>query len=104
MWSGSIAANAAIAAAPRVFDVRAFGAAGDGKTLDSSAINAAIGAATAAGGGTAHFPEGTYLSGSIRLSNNIALYLDHGATLEATTDPKAYDAPEPNEWGDKIQY
>ena len=102
----SVCANPALAAtgSPGAFDVRAFGATGDGQTLDTPAINAAIEAAAATGGGTVHFSAGTYLSGSIRLTNNIALYLDQGATIEAASDPKAYDAPEPNEWGDKFQY
>ncbi|MGD0200762.1 MAG: glycoside hydrolase family 28 protein [Bryobacteraceae bacterium] len=81
-----------------VFDVRAYGATGDGRTLDTAAINKAIDAAHAAGGGTVQFPAGTYLSGSIHLQSNIALYLDHGATIEATADPEAYDPPEPNAW------
>ena len=88
-------------AAPRVYDVQAFGAKGDGKTLDTDAINKAIEAAAAAGGGTVHFPAGTYLSFSIRLKSNIALYLDQGSTILAA-DPAehkgAYDMPEPNEW------
>jgi polygalacturonase len=83
------------------FDVRAFGAKGDGKTLDSPAINQAIDAASAAGGGTVFFPAGSYRSFSIRLKNHIALYLDQGATIIAA-DPKdgdgKYDPPEPNEW------
>ncbi|HEX8142418.1 MAG TPA: glycoside hydrolase family 28 protein [Pyrinomonadaceae bacterium] len=84
-----------------VYDVRAFGARGDGKTLDTTAINSAIDAAAAAGGGTVRFPAGTYLSFSIHLKSNITLYLDQGATLLAA-DPKeakgSYDMPEPNEW------
>src|ERR1051325_3987365 len=84
-----------------VYDVRAFGARGDGKTLDTASINKAIDAAAAAGGGTVRFPAGTYLSFSIHLKSNIALYLDQGATILAA-DPKeakgAYDLPEPNEW------
>ncbi len=52
---------------PAFFDVRHYGAKGDGTALDSKAINAAIGAAAAAGGGTVYFPAGGYLSGSIRL-------------------------------------
>src|SRR5262249_10415801 len=82
-------------------DVRGFGAKGDGKTLDTDAINKAIEAAAAAGGGTVRFPAGAYLSFSIRLKSNIALYLDAGATILAA-DPAeakgAYDLPEPNEW------
>src|SRR5690606_36975338 len=49
------------------FDVRTYGAAGDGVKLDTAAINAAIAAAAAAGGGRVFFPAGNYLSHSIRL-------------------------------------
>ncbi|HEX8138086.1 MAG TPA: glycoside hydrolase family 28 protein [Pyrinomonadaceae bacterium] len=84
-----------------VYDVRAFGARGDGKTLDTVSINRAIERAAAAGGGTVRFPAGTYLSFSIHLKSNITLYLDQGATILAA-DPKldkgSYDLPEPNEW------
>src|SRR5262245_34086924 len=62
-----------------VFDVKQYGAAGDGKTLDSPAINKAIDAANAAGGGTVYLTAGTYLSGSIHLKSNVTLYLDQGA-------------------------
>src|SRR5712692_8960174 len=68
------------ASAAGVFDVRSFGATGDGKTIDTAAINKAIEAAASAGGGTVRFPAGTYLCFSIHLRSNIALYLDHGAT------------------------
>src|SRR6266704_4353957 len=64
-------------------NVRQFGAKGDGATTDSPAINRAIDAAAAAGGGTVFFPAGVYLSYSIRLKSNITLYLDHGATIVA---------------------
>ncbi len=87
--------------AVQVYDVRSFGARGDGRTLDTAAINQAIEAAAAAGGGTVHFPAGTYPSFSIRLKSNVSLHLDPGATLLAA-DPSSgngrYDAPEPNEW------
>lgn len=85
-----------------VFDVKSYGAKGDGKALDSPAINQAIEAASAAGGGTVHFPAGTYVTGSIRLRSNLALQFDPGSTLEASADPSAYDAPEANQW-DKFQ-
>jgi len=83
------------------FDVRKFGAKGDAKALDSPAINKAIDAAAAAGGGTVLFTAGTYRSFSIRLKSNVALYLDQGATILAA-DPRdgdgKYDPPEPNQW------
>ena len=80
------------------FDVRTFGAKADGKTGDRDAINKAIEAAAAAGGGVVYFPAGIYLTGSIRLKSNISLHFEHGTTLEASSDPAAYDAAEPNQW------
>lgn len=87
-----------------VYSVKAFGATGDGKTIDTPSINKTIDAAAAAGGGTVYFPAGNYLSVSIHLKSNIALYLDQGATIIAadTSDDAKYDPPEPNEW-DKYQ-
>jgi polygalacturonase len=72
---------------PGVYDVRTFGAAGDGKTLDTPAINQAIARAASAGGGTVHFPAGTYLCYSIRLQSAVSLYLDAGATILAASVP-----------------
>jgi polygalacturonase len=96
-------ASAAATSPAADFDIRAFGATGDGKTLDTAAINKAIDAAAAAGGGTVRFPAGNYLSYSIHLKSNIALLLDQGATLIAADSPTegaggGYDHAEPNEW------
>ncbi len=89
------------------YDVRAFGAAGDGKTIDSSAINRAIEAAASAGGGTVHFPAGSYLCYSIRLNSNVALCLDQNAVIIAAdpTSPGSggYDLAEPNTAWDAYQ-
>ncbi len=82
-------------------NVRSFGATGDGKTLDTDAINSAIDSAAARGGGTVYFPAGTYLSFSIRLKSHIRLHLDQGATLLAASPAEhrgRYDSPEDNEW------
>lgn len=77
------------------FNVRDFGATGDGKTLDHVAINKAIEAAAAQGGGTVLVPAGNYLCGSIRLKSNIHLIIDAGATIVgAPQSMKAYDAEE----------
>ncbi len=70
-----------------IFNVRTFGAAGDGVSIDSPAINRAIEAAVAVGGGTIYFPAGTYASYSIRLKSHISLHLDAGATLLAASVP-----------------
>jgi polygalacturonase len=83
-----------------VFDVRAFGATGDGKTIDTQAINNAIDAAAAAGGGTVRFSAGTYASFSIHLKSNVQLYLGPGATILSADTPATggggYDPAEPN--------
>jgi polygalacturonase len=88
------------------YDIKSYGAMGDGKTIDSPAINKAIEAAVAAGGGTVYFPAGTYLSYSIHLKSNIALKLDQGATLMAAQagEQGGYDTAEPNPWGDERHY
>jgi len=78
-----------------------------GKTLDTDAFNKAIEAASAAGGGTVEVPAGTYLSFSIRLKSHITLHLDQGCVIVGATEAPgfgAYDAAEPNDWGDKFQY
>jgi polygalacturonase len=79
------------------FDVRAFGAKGDGATLDTDAINKAIAAAHDAGGGTVRFSAGTYLSTSIHLQSNVGLFIDHGASIVAAdVSAGPYDEPERN--------
>ena len=98
--AGSLTAQPvpATAANPAAYNVREFGAVGDGKTLDSPAINKAIEVCAQKGGGTVYVPPGTYLSGSIHLKSNIHLYLDAGATiLGAPQEMNAYDPPEPFE-------
>ena len=97
-----LAALAACCLNAAVFDVTAFGAKGDGKTQNREAINKAIEAAAAAGGGTVEFPAGTWLTGSLRLRSNVTLRLERGAVIEASSEVSAYDEPEPNQW-DKFQ-
>src|ERR1022692_3729119 len=100
-----LAIAAGLVAAPLragVFPYTTLFRSGDGKTPDRDAINRAIDAAAAAGGGTVYFPAGTYVTGSIRLRSNLTLQLEHGTTLEASADPAAYDAAESNQW-DKFQ-
>jgi polygalacturonase len=87
-----------------LFDVRSYGAKGDGITDDTSAINQAIAAASDAGGGTVELGAGTYLAGSIHLKSDIALQLDPGSSIVASSDGTAYDAPEENSWGDTLHY
>ena len=74
----------------RIYDVMEFGAAGDGKTLDTAAINRTIDACHAAGGGTVYLPPGTYLSGMVILQSNVTLYLEAGATLLGSKEISDY--------------
>jgi polygalacturonase len=85
-------------------DVKSFGAKGDGKTIDSYAINRAIEAVASCGGGTVYFPPGNYLSYSIRLKSHIRLFLDAGAKIIAAfpSASEGYDEAEPNEY-DRFQ-
>ncbi|MCD6175605.1 MAG: hypothetical protein J7K65_07560 [Planctomycetes bacterium] len=60
---------------PTVFNVKSYGAVGDGEKLDTPAINSAIEACNQSGGGMVHFPPGTYLSGSVRLKYFLSLFM-----------------------------
>ena len=71
-----------------IYNVCRYGATGDGKTVDTPAINAAMQAAADAGGGTIVFPAGTYICFTIRLRSNIDLYLSNGCTILAADSPK----------------
>ena len=78
-----------------VYNVKDYGAKGDGKTLDHVVINKAIEAANKVGGGQVVLPAGTYLCGSIRLKSNVDLHLMAGAKiLAAPAEMKAYDESE----------
>ena len=111
--SGRESVPASSAASQGIFDVRKYGATGDGKTVDSPAVNHAIEAAAAAGGGVVVFPAGTYLCFSIRLKSHVHLHLQQGSTILAADSPRVgeqtgynggvYDAAEPKTAWDAYQ-
>ncbi len=80
-------------AAIGTFNIRDFGAVGDGATSDSRAINAAVEACSKAGGGQVLFPPGRYLSGTVHLRSHVALFLEAGARLVGTTNLADYQFP-----------
>ena len=101
--AGAALAAAALVAVPvaiayagaGTFNVRDYGATGNGSTFDDDAIDQAISAAASGGGGgTVVFPAGTYLSRTIHLQSNVTLQLDSGSTILAASS--GMDAPESN--------
>ncbi len=86
------------AGAAATFNVKDYGAKGDGKAVDSPAIDKAIAAASAANGGVVEIPSGTYLARSIHLKSNITINLQAGSKIIASGS--GMDAPEPNPYDD----
>ena len=74
----------------RRFNVRDYGATGDGVHLDMPAIQAAVDAACAAGGGIVLLPPGVYRTGTVRLNSGVQLHLDEGATILGSTNRTHY--------------
>jgi len=87
-----------------LYDPLQFGARGDGKALDSSAINAAIDACNRAGGGMVYLRPGVYRSGTVILKSNVTLYVEAGATILGSLNLDDYTAmPGPPAKGDANQ-
>jgi len=74
----------------RIFDVREYGAVGDGRTIDTQAIQKAVDACSQAGGGTVLVEGGVYVIGTIMLKSHIELRLASTANLKGTTDISLY--------------
>jgi len=73
-----------------VFNIREYGAKGDGHTLDTKAIDKAVAACVKAGGGVVLVPAGTYVIGTIRLYSNVELRLGPGSVLLASANTNDY--------------
>ena len=100
-----LALVASASAQKAVYNVRDYGAKGDGVTDNTKAINTAIETAAQNGGGTVYFPAGRYLSYTIHLRSHLTLYLDNGAVLIGAKEEKGagYDLPEKPTWYSKFQ-
>jgi polygalacturonase len=94
-----LASAVATAAASAVFDVRDFGAVGDGTTLETAAMARAVAAASGAGGGTVLVPPGRYLTGTIELKSHVTFEIAGGATLLGSENPADYPTTK-SVWGD----
>jgi len=86
----TLGANGHAQSAGAIRDVASYGANPDGRTLNTKAINQAIRACSAAGGGTVLFPAGQYLTGSIELLKNVTLRLEAGAVIVGSTNLEDY--------------
>jgi polygalacturonase len=75
---------------PLVFNILDYRAKGDGVTINTKSIQAAIDACSKSGGGTVWFPAGRYVSGTIYLKSHITLHLEAGAVLEGSRNLKDY--------------
>src|SRR3984957_655886 len=74
----------------RIYNIRDFGATGDGKTLDTAAVQAAVDACAADQGGTVMVPAGSFVIGTIELKSNVTLHISAGGKLLGSTDGKQY--------------
>ena len=78
----------------RTYNIRDFGAKGDGVTLDTVAVQAAIDACNRDQGGTVLVPAGVFAIGTVELKSNVTLFLAASAKLLGTADGKQYHAAE----------
>lgn len=76
----------------RVYNIRDFGANGDGTALDTAPVQSAIDACARDGGGTVLVPAGTFHIGTIELKSNVTLHLAASATLLGSADGRQYQA------------
>jgi len=76
----------------KVFNIKDFGAKGDGKTVNTEFINKAIEACEQAGGGMVVVPKGTFMTGTVVMKSNVNLYLEEGSILKGMNDLSAYKA------------
>src|SRR5262249_526158 len=75
-----------------VYNIRDHGAKGDGTTLDTAALQAAIDTCTGDGGGTVLVPAGAFHIGAIELKSNVTLRIAAGGKLLGSADGKQYHA------------
>lgn len=74
----------------RTFLVTSYGAVGDGKTLNTAALQKALDVCAQAGGGTVNIPAGRFLTGPLTLGSALNLHLQSGATLLMSDDPAQF--------------
>jgi polygalacturonase len=73
-----------------MFNIRDFGAKGDGKTMNTTAINKAVESCNNKGGGTVVVPPGNFVTGTVVLRSNVNFHLEPGAVLTGSRDTSDY--------------
>jgi hypothetical protein len=91
-YSQTPSANSASDLGTRVYNVRDYGAKGDGTTLDTAAVQAAIDACTHDGGGTVLVPAGVFQIGTVELKSNVTFHIAASGKLLGSADGKQYHA------------
>lgn len=84
------------------FNVKDYGATGKKTELATTAIQAAIDAAAAQGGGQVYVPPGEYLSGTIILKDNITLWIEAGATIFGSRKEEDYSPDHRDHFGNPV--
>lgn len=85
-----VVADSNASASAKIFNIRSFGAVGDGVAMETKAIQDTIDACHDAGGGVVRVPAGDFQFGTIVLKSNVTLSLDHGANLLGSTNKDDY--------------
>ena len=73
-----------VSSAAATFDVRQYGAIGDGKSVDTDAMQATLDACAAAGGGRVVVPPGSYLYGRLLIPGHVTFELEAGAMIQGS--------------------
>ena len=87
----AVALTPSIHAQFKQIDIRDVGAIGDGKTLNTRAIQGAIDSTAKLGGGSVYVPPGVFLTGTLQLRTNVNLYLESGAVVKGSTNLQDYN-------------
>jgi len=81
------------------YNIRDFGAAGDGRTVNTTFIQKAIDQCAEKGGGRVYVPAGVFITGTIHLKTNVNFYLESGAIIKGSSQLKDYESYSLPEYG-----